>query len=89
MAEYLIELPHTKEECRKAGSQMKDSALLPKVYWGCASGAHTGWAITEAENESAARRLIDSDILRNKARILQVTKFSKEDIEAYMESTHT
>ncbi len=89
MAEYLIELPHTKEECMKAGGEIKDSELLPKIYWGCVSGVHNGWAIVEAKNESAARSLIDSDVLRNKARIVQVGKWTKEDIESYIESTHT
>ena len=83
MDEYLIELPHTKEECIEAGDEMKDSELLPKVNWGCMSGVHNGWAIVEAENESVARSLIDSDILRNKARIVKVVKFAKEDIESY------
>ncbi len=88
MAEYLIELPHTKEECMKAGGEMKDSELLPKIYWGCASGVHNAWVITEAADESAARRLVDSEVLRNKARIVQVGKWTKEDIESYMKSTH-
>ena len=31
MAEYLIELPHTKEECIKAGDEIKDSELLARA----------------------------------------------------------
>lgn len=85
MAEYLIELPHTKAECMKAMDEIseKGSEFLPKVYWGCMSGVHNGWSIVKAENESAARSLIGSPFMRNKARIVKVEKITKEDIKQY------
>ena len=85
MDEYLIELPHTKAECMRAVGEIseKGSDLLPKVHWGCGSGVHNGWAIVEAENESAARSLIGSDLMRNKARVVKVAKYTKEDLLQY------
>lgn len=85
MANYLIELPHTAEECLQALTEIseKGSELLPKVYWGCKAGVHNGWAIVEAENESTARSMIASQLVRGKASVVEVTKVTQEDIEAY------
>jgi len=51
MAKYLIESPHTEEECLQALDETleKGTDLLAKFDWGCMSGEHTGWAVVDAE----------------------------------------
>ena len=43
--------------------------------WGCPDGVHTGWAIIEAEDEAQARLSVPS-FVRNKARVVRLTKFT-------------
>ena len=83
MAEYLIELPHTKDECMKAFEEIKDSEFLPKINWGCAAGVHNGWAIIDTEDDAAARSHVGSEFMRSKANVIKVAKVTKEDIASY------
>ena len=81
---YFIESPHTKEECLQA----LDEALargpqhLAQFDWGCMAGQHVGWAIVEAGSESEARSMV-SPIVRNKARVTPVNKFTPTQIESF------
>lgn len=83
-AKYLIESPHRHEECLQALDELlaKGPELLDKFEFGCAAGDHTGWALVEAESESAARELIPS-VVRDKARVVPVTKITPEQIRSY------
>ncbi len=85
MATYVIELPHTDADCLRALDEMagKGSKLLPKVHWGCKVGVHNGWAIVDADSESAVRELIGSPFMQSKARITKVETFTEKDIEAF------
>ena len=84
MAKYLIESPHTEEECLQALDETlgKGSDLLAKFDWGCTSGEHTGWAVVEAGNESAARNMVPA-FVRSKARIVKVDKFTPQQIKSF------
>jgi len=44
----------------------KSSQLLPKVYWGCMAGDHTGYAIVDAKSESAAKEMVAAPSIRAK-----------------------
>ncbi len=81
MAEYMIEAPHTVEECSSALDDMaaKGSQVLNEFHWGCMAGIHSGWAFVEAQNESAAREMLPNS-QRNKARIVKVQKFTTEQM---------
>ncbi|MBI5644222.1 MAG: hypothetical protein HY954_12195 [Deltaproteobacteria bacterium] len=81
---YLIETPHTKEECLKALDEIlaKGQEVLSKFDWGCVAGDHTGYALVEAENEAKARNMIPA-FLNKKARIIQVGKFTPEQIRSF------
>lgn len=83
MARYLLESPHTKEECLKAMDEIltEGPSILNKYEWGCAAGDHAGYALIEADNESAVRNMVPS-FLRNKARIVKVGKFTPEQIKS-------
>jgi hypothetical protein len=83
---YLIESPHSKEECLQALDDVlaRGPEFLAKFDWGCMSGDHTGWAIVEAGSEAAARSTVPV-LVRGKARVIEVSKFTPEQIRSFHE----
>jgi hypothetical protein len=81
---YLIESPHTKEECLQALDEVsaRGPRLLAQFDWGCMAGQHVGWATVEAGSESEARNMV-APIVRNKAHITPVSKFTAAQIESF------
>ena len=81
---YLLETPHTKEECLRELDEVlaEGKNVLNKFYWGCSTGDHTGYAIVDAENESEVRKLAPG-FLRSKARIVELSKFTAEQIRSF------
>jgi hypothetical protein len=81
---YLIESPHTKEECLQALDDVlaRGPEFLAKFEWGCMSGEHTGWAVVEAGSEAAARSIVPV-LVRSKARIVEVGKITPEQIKSF------
>ena len=53
MDRYLIETPHTEQNCRDLVDLVNAAGYLNHFDWGCMAGVHCGWAIIEAENEAA------------------------------------
>lgn len=84
MARYLIESPHTKEECLKALDEIlaKGPSILDKFDWGCQAGDHTGYAVVDVDGEPAVRSMIPT-FLHSKTRIVKVDKFSPEQIRSF------
>ena len=82
MAQFLIELPHTNEECLQAKDEVlaKGSEVLGNVVWGCEAGTHTGWAWIEAADADEARDMIAGDFLRPMARVTEVKTYTPEQI---------
>lgn len=83
MARYLIESPHTKEECLRALDEVlaKGPDVLARYDFGCMAGDHTGWATVEAQSDAAAGEFVPG-FLRGKARIVMVGKYTPEQIRA-------
>jgi hypothetical protein len=81
---YLIESPHTKEECLRALDEQleKGPEVLKKLYFGCNAGDHTGYAIVDAKSEGDARKLVP-DFLIGKARIVEIGQFTPEMIRSF------
>ena len=84
MAQYLIESPHTKEDCLEALDELKDTnpELLDKMEFGCMAGEHKGWARVEANSEIEAREMIPP-VVRDKAHVIEVSKFTPEQITSF------
>ncbi|HZX48324.1 MAG TPA: hypothetical protein VFF47_03805 [Nitrospirota bacterium] len=84
MERYVIESPHTKDECIKALDEMlsEGPSVLSKFDWGCTAGDHTGYAIIDASSESDALNLVPR-FIRNKARVVKVGKFTPEQIKSF------
>ncbi len=84
MDRYLIETPHTAEDCHRLVGQIYASGFLYHFDWGCKAGVHSGWAIIEAENEAQARLAVPS-MMRKQARVVRLNKFTGNPAEAHPE----
>lgn len=82
MNRYLIESPHTAKECASLLTQVLAMGYLHCFDWGCKVGEHAGWAIIEAESESHARLAVPP-LVRERARVVRLTKFSDEDVRSF------
>ncbi len=80
---YMIETPHTKEECLRALDEQlaKGPDILKRFNYGCKAGDHTGYAIVDVKSEMEARNLVPGFLL-NKARIVEVDIFTPEVIKS-------
>ena len=80
MDRYLIETPHTDDECLGLLDQILAAGYLHNFDWGCQDGDHTGWAIIEAESQAEARLAVPV-MVREKARVVRLNRFTDEDVE--------
>jgi hypothetical protein len=84
MRRYLLETPHTKEECLRELDEVlaEGKNVLNKFYWGCSSGDHTGYAIVDADGEKEVWNMVPQ-FIRNKAKIVEVSQFTPEQIRSF------
>ena len=82
MTQYLIESPHTAEECMQALDDISGMGpkALAKWNFGCMTGDHTGWAMVTAADEQAALQMVPAN-LREKAHVHKLTKFTPAEIK--------
>ncbi len=78
MERYLIESPHSAEDCDTIIREVHAAGYLHHFEWGCHSGVHTGWAIVEADNLEHARQMVPWKV-RDKARFVKVENFEKKN----------
>lgn len=83
MTKYVVESPHTPEECLRALDETleKGEETLKKFAFGCKSGEHTGWAYMDANNEKEALEVVP-EFLRSKASAHKVNAFTPAEIKA-------
>jgi hypothetical protein len=81
MAEYMIELRHTAENCSQILDEMMDydDELLDMFTWGCKSGEHIGWALVKADNKEEVGEMLPPAI-RDMAHIVEVNRFNAEEM---------
>ncbi len=84
MARFLLQAPHTEEECTKALDSImgQSEALLGRFDWGCEAGEHVGWCIVEAQDDSTALMLLPSTI-RDDARATRLNKFTSDEVRSF------
>lgn len=63
---YLIEVPHSPEECAAA-------QVCGQAYCGCAAGTHTTWVIAEFAAQEEAWSLVPR-LLRDTARVVPIER---------------
>lgn len=88
MPDYMIESPHTREECAQAIEEtLKEGEdVLKKFAWGCMSGDHTAYAMVSAGSEMEARNMVPS-LVRGKARVVKVDHITPDQVRAMHKAT--
>lgn len=84
MPRFLIEVPHEEEivACAHAVKIFLESGshFLTHADWGCKDGVHKAWFIAEVDNKEQARAIVPA-AYRSRAKIVQLTKFTIEEID--------
>jgi hypothetical protein len=84
MARFFIEVPHEADEvaCKRAVQIFLStgSHFLTHADWGCLDGEHKAWIIVELDSKEEARSILPP-AYRSQAKIVQLNKFTMEDIE--------
>ena len=88
MPNFLIEIPHSENtfECKQVIKLFVESGshLLSNAYWGCKSGVHKSWFINEFNSKEEALQIVPP-FLRHNANIIELTTFTKGDIQQFAE----
>jgi hypothetical protein len=77
MKRFLVETPHTEENCTLVIREVHAMGYLNYFEWGCESGVHCGWGFVEADDEPGALMTVPS-VVRKQARAVAVTKFGRD-----------
>lgn len=78
---YLVIATHTLEECHKTLEEAAVSKkLLDKAEWGCRSGDHTMYLMTDAKSPDDALATLP-ETMRVRAKTVKLTKFSEAEIK--------
>ena len=84
MARFLVEVPHEADprECALAAKILISSGshYLTHADFGCLDGVHKAWIIVEADSKEDVRFIVPS-IFRPRAKIVQLNKFSLDELE--------
>ena len=81
LAMFLIESPHTPEECLNVMDEVNNSKDLGAWDWGCAAGNHTGYRIVRAADENAALAMVPEDV-RAQAHAYKISKMTSAQLAA-------
>ena len=86
MTTYLIEIPHSENtfECQQIIKLFVESGshLLANAHWGCKSGVHKSWFISEFNSKEEALQIVPP-LLRHTANIIELIHFTKNDIQQF------
>jgi hypothetical protein len=74
MQRFLIESPHSAENCDQAIKDLHVAGYLHHFEWGCKDNDHTAWTIVEAETVEDTRQIVPW-YLRDQARVVRLVKF--------------
>ena len=87
MTRYLVQSPHTPEECLKAMDEFaaQGADALARYDFACVVGDnsnHVAYATIEAVNEPAARNTMPM-LLRSRAQLVEVGKVTPEQVKSF------
>jgi hypothetical protein len=84
MPKFLIEVPHDKERiaCARVVQIFLSSGshFLTNAEWGCFDGDHRCWMIVDVDDKQEARGIVPAG-LRAETRVVQLNRFTMEDID--------
>ncbi len=84
MSRFLVEVPHEAKEATwlrcvqlflRTGSH-----FLSRADWGCKDGAHKAWIIIEVDSKNEAQMIVPY-VYRSKAKVVQLNRFSLEEVD--------
>ena len=88
MPRFLIEVPHESEKiaCARAARALvaTGSHYITNADFGCTDGEHFGWVIVEVDDKAQARGIVPP-LYRDSARIVQLNRFTLEELDAFLE----
>jgi hypothetical protein len=91
MTTYLIEIPHSENtvECQHVIKLFVESGshLLSHAWWGCKSGVHKSYFISDFDNKEEALQVVPP-FLRRTANIIELITFNKNDIQQFAEANN-
>lgn len=89
MARFLIEVEHEAEKraCAEAIQVFlrTGSHYMTNAEWGCSDQEHKGWIIVEVDSKDDARRILPP-AFRSQAKIVQLSRFTMEEIDEVLNS---
>ncbi len=84
MPRFFIEVEHSPEKiaCAQAVKILFNtgSHFLTHAEFGCKDGEHKAWIIVDVDNKESARSILPTEV-RSQAKIVQLNKFSMEEID--------
>jgi hypothetical protein len=87
MAKFLIEVPHESEAvaCLHAVKVLLESGshFLTHADFGCQDGVHKAWLLVDVNSKDEARNIVPL-AYRRQATIVELSKFSLEEINALL-----
>ncbi len=88
MPRYMIELTHGSDHAScvtaLASIEQYGSHFMTHADWGCRDGVHVGWLVAELESREEAIQIVPPQF-RHQARIVELNKFTREEIRAYVD----
>ncbi len=87
MAHFLVVVPHDPEECLDVIEQtLNQGPGFEEAYkWGCLVGNHTGYVFVQASGADEALFDYVPHVLRDRAVVYRVSRFSGRDLRAMRE----
>jgi hypothetical protein len=82
MPHFLVQSPHTEEDCANVVKLTLAIGYLTHFHWGCKAGEHCAWAMIEADNEQEALLSVPT-IIRNKSKAIQLIQFDPNDVQGW------
>ena len=81
MSTFLIESPHTEEECMATMDDLNKAKHLDGWSWGCMAGNHTAYRMVSAKDEAAALAMVPENV-RAKAHAYKLAKMTSAMLAA-------
>lgn len=82
MNRYLVESPHSAQDCARMIKDVYSLGSLTNFDWGCEAGVHIGWAIVEADSPDEALFVVPP-LVRHQARAVRLVKYAPEDVKTW------
>ena len=88
MSKFLIEVPHEAEKvaCAEAVKVLLNtgSHFLTHADFGCLDGEHKAWIIVDVDTKDTARGILPP-VYRSQAKIVQLNRFTLEEIDEMLD----